>query len=320
MSDATTMPACPITGEPAEERVQTLSARLLHDLWRYSHGVAPTPMRRDGPRIGLYRSPCGLMFFHPRVEGDAAFYGGFYRYWQVHAKIGRTAGERVEYRAAAAHVRPGDRVLEIGAGSAAFARHLPEGAHYVGLDPHAGEYLGAEGIRAETIEDHAVHHPEAYDVVCAFQVIEHVAEPCALAEGMLRCLRPGGLLILVAPLWPSAITRVPNFVLNAPPHHLSWWNERAFAALARVLGLDPVAIERLPPTLHQGLIHWMARLSPVTPSDEGPYFRPRWRWHLSLASGYLLAQLATAIRPLPRGAGPMDVMLVARKPPLPARE
>ncbi|MBX6374269.1 MAG: class I SAM-dependent methyltransferase [Acetobacteraceae bacterium] len=319
MSATTMMPACPITGEPAEERVQTLSARLLHDLWRYSHGVAPTPMRRDGPRIGLYRSPCGLMFFHPRVEGDAAFYGGFYRYWQVHAKIGRTAGERVEYRAAAAHVRPGDRVLEIGAGSAAFARHLPEGAHYVGLDPHAGEYLGAEGIRAETVEDHAAHHSEAYDVVCAFQVIEHVAEPRALAEGMLRCLRPGGLLILVAPLWPSAITRVPNFVLNAPPHHLSWWNERAFAALARVLGLDPVAIERLPPTLHQGLIHWMARLSPVTPSDEGPYFRPRWRWHLSLTAGYLLAQLATAIRPLPRNAGPMDVMLVARKPPLPAR-
>jgi SAM-dependent methyltransferase len=310
------MPACPITGEPAESRVQTVSARLLHDLWRFSHGVAPTPLRRDGPRTGLYRSPCGLMFFHPRIEGDAAFYGSFYRYWQVHARIGRSAAERVEYRAAAAHVRPGDTVLEVGAGSAAFARHLPAGTRYVGLDPHAGEYLGAEGIRAETVEDHAARHAGAYDVACAFQVIEHVAEPRALGAAMLRCLRPGGLLILVAPLWPSAITRVPNFALNAPPHHLTWWNERAFAALARVLALEPVVVERLPPTPHQGMIHWMARLSPVRVRDEGPYFRPRWRWHLGLAGAYLLGRLASAVRPLPGGAGPMDVMLVARKPPL----
>jgi hypothetical protein len=36
----------------------------------------------------------------------------------------------------------------------------------------------------------------------------------------------------------SAVTEIPNFVLNEPPHHLSWWNEDALRVLAD--RLDPL--------------------------------------------------------------------------------
>jgi hypothetical protein len=60
---AAPLPACPITGVPAEARVQTISARLLYDLWRFSYRAIPSPLPCDGARTGLYRSPCGLKFF-----------------------------------------------------------------------------------------------------------------------------------------------------------------------------------------------------------------------------------------------------------------
>ena len=37
-------------------------------------------------------------------------------------------------------------------------------------------------IRNETISQHAVSHPEEYDVVCAFHAIEHVTDPLGFAR------------------------------------------------------------------------------------------------------------------------------------------
>ena len=88
-------------------------------------------------------------------------------------------------------------------------------------------------IRNETISQHAVSHPEEYDVVCAFHAIEHVTDPLGFAR-LPTCMRPGGRLCVVVPSRDSAITEIPNFVLNAPPHHLSWWNEDALRVLPTV--------------------------------------------------------------------------------------
>src|SRR6476661_1862771 len=108
------LPPCPITGEAAAERIEVVSAKLLTDLWRFGAGVAPTPLHRGAGPLGLYRSPCGLRFFHPAIPGDAAFYGAFYgRHWALE-QFSAHAAERGDFRAAAALVGPGDRVLDVG--------------------------------------------------------------------------------------------------------------------------------------------------------------------------------------------------------------
>jgi SAM-dependent methyltransferase len=308
---AVTPGTCPITGEAAA-LVQDISPALLRGLWRRAFKVEPTPLP-DG-RIGVYRSPCGLVFFAPALEGDGAFYEALYRRLDAGGRVRAAGRDRAEYPHAAARIRAGDAVLEVGAGAGAFARLVP-GARYVGLDPNPGAYADpAADIRAESLADHAAAHPGTYDAAVAFQVIEHVADPLAFASDMVRCLKPGGVLMLGAPVWPSAMTAIPDFVFNAPPHHLSWWNADAMRALADRLGLAVEEIRPLAPVPAQPLIHWMGRLAPVKTRPDGPWFAPRRSWYASLAVSALLGRLAAPLLPLPRNAAPMFVLLVARKP------
>lgn len=302
---------CPITGAPAA-LVQEVSAGLLRGLWRRAFGVEPTPLPPG--RIGIWRAPCGLVFFAPAGEGDGAFYEALYRRLDAGGRVRAAGRDRAEYPHAAARIRAGDAVLEVGAGAGAFARFIP-GARYVGLEPNPGAYAAPEGeVRAESLADHAAAHEGAYDVACAFQVIEHVADPLRFAAEMVRCLKPGGALMLGAPLWPSAMTAIPDFVFNAPPHHLSWWSAGAIEALAGRLGLAVEEIRPLPPVAAQPLIHWMGRLSPVKAPPEGPWFAARRSWYAALAAAFALGRVASALLPLPRNAAPMFVLLVARKP------
>jgi SAM-dependent methyltransferase len=308
---AVTPGTCPITGEAAT-LVQEVSAGLLRGLWRRSFGVDPTPP--PPARTGIWRSPCGLVFFAPAQEGDGAFYEALYRRLDAGGRVRAAGRDRAEYPHAAARIRPGDAVLEVGAGAGAFARLVP-GARYVGLDPNPGAYADrAADVRAESLAGHADAHPAAYDAAVAFQVIEHVADPLRLAADMARCVKPGGLLMMGAPVWPSAMTAIPDFVFNAPPHHLSWWSEPAMGALAARLGLVIEETRLLAPVAAQPLIHWMGRLAPIKAPADGPWFAPRRSWYASLAVAALLGRVAAALLPLPRHAPPMFVLLVARKP------
>ena len=313
IASAAPLPLCPITKQPALRRVQRFSVSLLTDLWRRAFGVDIAGLYQGISHIGLYEAHCGLFFFDPMIPGERRFYDSFYGALHAQNVITARLRERVEFRRAANLIPAGASVLDVGCGNGAFGRLVPH-AHYRGLDPYAPRDADTAVIR-ETLETHAEHHRGAYDVVCAFQVIEHTSDPRGFAERLIRLLRPNGLLIVCAPLHPSPLTEIPNFLTNIPPHHMTWWNTRAFCALVEQLDLRPLEIAELPASPHNALVPWVHKFS-FCRSGKAPderYIAHRWSWHINLAVSYALGRAADTLLPMPRSARPIDVFMAARR-------
>jgi len=238
---------CPLCGEPEPRRVAGVDARVLAREYRRVLGV---DVRCPGLRIDLDRCErCDLAFFTPPCPAGEELYRALQRrpwYYQE---------DKPEYRLAAASVTAADAVLEVGGGPGAFAAHLDcRSYRLLELSPAAVEAARGRGLDAgaESVQEEAGAHPEAYDVVCAFQVLEHVPAPRDFVAASLACLRPGGRLILSVPGDESFVGRERHNLLNLPPHHLTRWSDRSLAALGARFGLDLLALE------HDALAPWHA--------------------------------------------------------------
>ena len=289
------VPLCPCTGEQAVRLVQTVPARLLVELWRRVLGADVRSSFGDVRRFGLWESPTGLYFFDPPVEGDAVFYQSFYRNRTLRRHL--EDPDRSEFRQAATHVGSGDRVLDVGCGFGPFRHHVPQ-ARYLGLDPHFAGANGEEWARRESLADHLRTHAAHYDVATAFQVMEHLADPLSFLTDLGRAVRPGGKVLVGVPHVGGAHTMIPNYLINAVPHHLTWWTRDALAEAATRSGLRPVAFSLADWSRSDVIVYWMSRLSPIR--CRSVHYRHSWAWHASTVWAGLAAQVAARLMPLPR--------------------
>ena len=103
-------------------------------------------------------------------------------------------------------LRPGMRCLDVGCGIGAvtlkLARRVGPGGQAVGIDRDerclelARQEASRHGLPAifRTEEVHDLREETVYDLVYSRFLLTHVPEPGAVVEGMVRAVRPGGLL------------------------------------------------------------------------------------------------------------------------------
>jgi SAM-dependent methyltransferase len=169
-----------------------------------------------------------------------------------------------------AHVRRGDRVLDLGCGDGAFAAELvAAGAQVTGVDvayealrrarrtaPGADLRHVEEGDRLPLAED-------AVDVVWAGEVLEHAADVVGLLAEVRRVLRWGGLLLATTPFHGRASLAVlalrPGRALQEhfDPHadHLRFFTAASLRSVVADAGFADVAVRAVGgvPPLRRGL-------------------------------------------------------------------
>lgn len=230
---------CPLTGAPDVALIQHIPTRYLIDRYRRNLDIDLGDIFNGIDRIGFYESRAtGLKFFTPAVTAPPEIYANLRKQgWY-------DPPDKFEFTIGAAAVKPGDRVLDMGSGAGHFARHVAH-AEYVGIDTATGA---------------GKPEPGSFDVVTAFQVLEHVADPLAFLRDAAACLKPGGTLVIGVPDSDSYLGTLANFVLNAPPHHVTWWNARSLTALAEIAGLEDVRLHHAPVEPWEARLYWMARI------------------------------------------------------------
>lgn len=237
--------SCPLCGSANINIVTTLATADLVHLWNITAGIDTASQFGKCEKLHLQHcSACDFRFFDPLITGSEDFYK------RLQEKPWYFADEKYEFGQAAALVGATERVLEIGAGKGVFPTRLTT-KNYLGLEfsTQAIAMAKERGIelRQQTIEDHARVNAGVYDVVCSFQVVEHVSSPRSFLEAATACLKPGGRLMISVPAEDSYLHSAVNAYMNLPPHHVSRWSDACLERLAPRLGLslDRLMVEPL---------------------------------------------------------------------------
>ena len=104
-------------------------------------------------------------------------------------------------------IRPAT-VLEVGCGQGGFGARLAERADYVGCEPDAESFAVAQrriepfgGVVLCGTSD--LVGDRTFDLVCAFEVLEHLEDDASALDSWARHLSPGGALLVSVPAWPD---------------------------------------------------------------------------------------------------------------------
>ena len=137
-----------------------------------------------------------------------------------------------------------ESVLEIGCGQGALGARLSEQYQYVGIEPDPDSFRVAQGRFAHLTRgqvrstDVASLDPaERFDLVCAFEVLEHIEDDAGALAQWAQRLNPGGWLLLSVPAHQSRYAAADQLV-----GHFRRYDPEKMAELVRSVGFQDVEV------------------------------------------------------------------------------
>lgn len=219
--------------------VQRMATRRLAHMYMEKCGLDISGSFFSQEELALYRcETTGMQFWWPReAAGGESFYHAVSKAWPSYYRPWRW-----EYGPALRRIPAGAKLLEIGCGQGYFLREAEARASAaLGLEFNR-EAIATKVTRcevlAQSIEEFADAHPDTYDVVCTFQVLEHVRDPASFLRACLRCARPGGTILVSVPNHECVDHAAQRDAFDLPPHHMSHFTPAALSRIAQQLGAD----------------------------------------------------------------------------------
>ncbi len=147
----------------------------------------------------------------------------------------------------------GKKLLDIGCGTGEFlfvARELGYSAYGIDFNRHAvafaRERLGLEGATVADVYEYLSTRPRQYDLITAFEVIEHVPDPGAFLDLARESLAHNGILVISTPnrdrYWGRIDPKVDTW--DYPYQHLTRWNPKSLKNFAERRGFVTRAFRR----------------------------------------------------------------------------
>lgn len=278
---------CPISGvELVLER--EIEVAEIVKLYNSDFGVDVSYLFGNQRKITLMRSrKTDLGIFYPfQIAGDGAFYENIAK-----NKISYYTPWKWEHQNALSFIESNFKkdasfkVLEIGCAEGLFLKTVLSSftnAEVIGLEinPTAVEIAMNNGINAvlNTVEEFEKNGAGEYDVVVAFQVLEHIAEIKSFIDASVSLLKPNGFIVIGVPNNDSLVFKWDrNHTLNIPPHHMSLWNEKSLKSVADYWPLSVEGIYFEPADMNNLGIYfdaWLIRYMTFFRKIFYPLFRP----------------------------------------------
>lgn len=137
-------------------------------------------------------------------------------------------------------------VGDIGAGFGLFLeelRSLKPGASCIAIEPSPEMASICRGLNLEVVETIIERVPESvgsFDILCSFELFEHLQNPRSMIEAAYSLLKPGGRLLIttlngegfdIQLLWSESKSVF-------PPHHLNFCNPDSISLLLQDVGFE----------------------------------------------------------------------------------
>ncbi|PDS23140.1 class I SAM-dependent methyltransferase [Flavobacterium branchiophilum] len=222
-----------------ERRIKT--KQLISDYYK-SFNIDVSDYFTNLDYISIYKCiNTGYRFYYPfNLSGDSKFYEHFQKFdwyympWKWEHEISKN------------YINDGDKLLEVGCGQGAFLKKINE---LYSLDKSIGLELnesskndyGKFQVLNERIEDYSVNNKDSFDVVCSYQVLEHIADVNSFIASKIACLKPKGKMIISVPNNDSYLKN-DDFNLNMPPHHMGLWTENSLKNLCNIFPLKLIKV------------------------------------------------------------------------------
>lgn len=236
----------PITKKENVSRIKTIEVSWITDQWKKQFNYDVEYLYRELKNIELYRcNDTGYLFYKPDIVGDRNLYEhlqGFDWYYMPW---------KWEHEIAMNYLKTGIDILEIGCAKGDFLDKISK--HYklnaVGIDTNSLAVSEAKEkgltVYEESIEKHALNNALKYDIICGFQVLEHIPDVKLFVDACLVCLKPEGMLIIAVPNNLSFISEF-DHLLSMPPHHTGLWDENSLHSISKIFNMKVDAVYKEP--------------------------------------------------------------------------